>query len=140
MSKTFHNIKGFDLTFADESVELFKKKMHFDLNEAEVMNYAYPIIKKGEKNPKKISEFAENRMMEEMKDMKTGRTFRIKGIDVTFSDKAIRDYREKTLTDLNESVAKSYVLGYIKNGESDPAKLSEMAERRLYEEINDLHF
>ena len=69
-----------------------------------------------------------------------GRTFRIKGIDVTFSDKAVKDYREKTLMDLNESAAKSYVLGHIKNGESDPAKLSETAERRLYEEINDLHF
>ena len=66
--------------------------------------------------------------------------FKIEGIDITISDKASKDYKNKTLMDLETRAVKTYVRHRILEGETDPAALSEYAEKRLYEDINDLHF
>ena len=66
--------------------------------------------------------------------------FNIEGINITISDKAARDYKTKTLMDLETRAVKTYVRRRIMEGETDPAALSEYAEKRLYEDIDDLYF
>ena len=66
--------------------------------------------------------------------------FNIKGINITISDKAVKDYKEKILVDLDENAVGTYVMGYILDGERDPEKLSKLAEERLYDEISTIHF
>ena len=62
--------------------------------------------------------------------------FKIEGINITISDKAAKDYKEKILIDLDENAVGTYVMGYILDGERDPKKLSKLAEERLYDEIS----